>query len=279
MLMWSDLAALETPLAAREVVRTAISAHRPRRVLLAGPRAGLLVDAVPTDVRVDLLVRALSGARLLGDRAGLHESSDIYCGGLDVFAPGHSYDLIVALGGPERLLGPDSRGLTEAETVARLSALLDDGGRLVVDIANELGFTDLVSAVPDETLESDAGWHLGAQGFSARHLFARERAGLLDAEGLRLEASFAAMPSIDQHRVLVQSAAVFDGALRDQVGFHAGQAMEEHFTTTPMLREPRAVLERVIEAGMLDELTPAWLVVATKGAGSAAPDYPAVVVA
>jgi len=55
--------------------------------------------------------------------------------------------------------------------------------------------------------------------------------------------------------------------------------MEEHFTTTPMLREPRAVLERVIEAGMLDELTPAWLVVATKGAGSAAPDYPAVVVA
>ena len=30
--------------------------------------------------------------------------------GLDVFAPGHSYDLIVALGGPERLLGPDSRG-------------------------------------------------------------------------------------------------------------------------------------------------------------------------
>ena len=31
--------------------------------------------------------------------------------------------------------------------------------------------------------------------------------------------------------------------------------------------------------GMLDELTPAWLVVATKGTGSVAPDYPAVVVA
>ena len=148
MLMWSDLATLETPLAVREVLRTAIAEHRPRRVLLAGPRAGLLVDAVPTDVRVDLLVRALPDARLLGDRAGLHESSDIYCGGLDVFAPGHSYDLIVALGGPERLLGPDSRGLSETETVARLAALLDDGGRLVLDLANEMGFTDLVLSLP-----------------------------------------------------------------------------------------------------------------------------------
>ena len=46
MLMWSDLETLETPLAVREVVRTAIAAQRPRRVLLAGPRAGLLVDAV-----------------------------------------------------------------------------------------------------------------------------------------------------------------------------------------------------------------------------------------
>src|SRR6478609_9826678 len=163
MLMWSDLAALETPLAAREVVRTAISAHRPRRVLLAGPRAGLLVDAVPTDVPVDLLVRALPDARTLGDHAGLHTSAELYCGGLDVFDPGHTYDLVVALGGPERLLGPDSAGLTEVEYVARLSALVDDDGRLILDLANELGFSDLVSAVPDETLESDAGWYVGAR--------------------------------------------------------------------------------------------------------------------
>ena len=208
MLMWSDLATLETPLAVREVVRTAIAAQRPQRVLLAGPRAGLLVDALPTDVRVDLLVRALPDARLLGDRAGLHESSDIYCGGLDVFAPGHSYDLIVALGGPERLLGPDSRGLSEAETVARLAALLDDGGRLVLDLANEMGFTDLVSSLPDATLESDAGWHVGAAGFSARHLFARERSSILAAEGLQSEATFAALPSVDHHRLLVHHEAV-----------------------------------------------------------------------
>ena len=279
MLMWSDLDSLDVPLAAREVVRAAIGAHRPRRVLLAGPRAGLLVDVVPTDVPVDLLVRALPDARTLGDRAGLHSLADIWCGGLDVFEPGHTYDLVVALGGPERLLGPDSEGLTEAQAVARLSALLEDGGRLVVDLANELGVADLVSAVPDETLESDAGWHVGAQGFASRHLFAGERAGLLQREGLQAEASFAALPSLDQHRVLVRDSAMRDGALRDQVGFHAGQALDEHFASTPVLREPRDLFERVVDAGMLDELSPAWLLVATKGAGSTPPDYPAIVVA
>lgn len=303
MLMWSDLDSLDVPLAAREVVRAAIASQRPRRVLLAGPRAGLLVDAVPTDVPVDLLVRALPDARVLGDHTGLHKSADLYCGGLDVFEPAHTYDLVVALGGPERLLGPDSEGLTEAQAVARLSALLDDGGRLVVDLANELGFTDLVSAVPDETLESDAGWHIGAQGFATRHLFARERGAILEGEGLQVEATFAAMPSVDQHRVLVHDGALGDGSLRDQVGFHSGKAMDEHFATTPMLREPRNVVERAVEAGMLDELAPGWLVVATKGTPSggasgaakgnaksnakstakdatpAAPVYPALVVA
>ncbi|MFM6849489.1 MAG: hypothetical protein ACKOVB_10340 [Terrabacter sp.] len=281
MLMWSDLDSLDVPLAAREVLRAAIAAKRPRRVLLAGPRAGLLVDAVPADVPVDVLVRALPDARVLGDRAGLHKSAGLYCGGLDVFEPGHTYDLVVALGGPERLLGPDSEGLTESQAVARLAALLDDGGRFVLDLANELGVTDLVSAVPDETLESDAGWHIGAQGFATRHLFARERAGVLEAEGLQLEATFAAIPSVDEHRVLVHDSAPADGSLRDQVSFHAGKAMDKHFATTPMLREPRNVVERVVEAGMLDELAPAWLVVATKGATGqqAAPAYPALVVA
>ena len=279
MLMWSDLDSLDAPLAAKEVVRAAITSARPRRVLLAGPRAGLLVDAVPTDIPVDILVRSLSDARTLGDRAGLHQAAELYCGGLDAFEPGHTYGLVVALGGPQRLLGPDSAGLTETEFVARLSALVDDDGRLVLDLANELGFSDLVSAVPDETLESDAGWYVGARGFSKRHLFARERAGVLQAAGLESEATFAALPSVDHHRLLVHVAAVADSGLRDQIGILAGRAMDEHFTTTPMLREPRNVLQDVVDAGMLDELTPAWLMVATKGGASAtAPRLPAIVV-
>ena len=259
MLVWSDLDSLRVPLAAREIVRQALAFQRPRRVLLAGPRAGLLIGAVPTDVPVDLLVRSLPDARTLGDLAGLHRAAELYCGGLDAFDPGHAYDLVIALGGPQRLLGPDSRGMTEAETVERLASLLDDGGRLVLDLANELGFTDLVSAVPDETLDSGAGWHVGADGFSPRHLFAHERAGLLEDQGLELEATFAALPSIDHHRLLVHTAATDRGRLRDQVGVRAGQAMDEHASTTPLLREPRALLERIVDAGMLDELAPAWL--------------------
>ncbi len=276
MLMWSDLESLEAPLAAREVVRVAIESRRPRRVLLAGPRACLLVGTIPTDVPVDLLVRGLPDARLLGDQAGLHQVAELYCGGLDAFTPGHTYDLVVALGGPQRLLGPDSQGLTEAETVGRLAALLDDGGRIVLDLANELGFTNLVSAVPDDTLESDAGWHVGAAGFSPRHLFARERAGVLQSEGLQPEATYSALPSVDHHRLLVHMEATREGPLRELAGVRAGLAMDEHFAANPMLREPRTVLERVVDAGVLDDLTPAWLIVATKGALDG-PTYPAIV--
>ncbi|MEO7448547.1 MAG: hypothetical protein ABI336_09785, partial [Humibacillus sp.] len=251
MLTWSDLDSLEAPLAAREVVRSVIASARPSRVLLAGPRAGLLVDAVPTDIPVDILVRSLEDARTLGDRAGLHEAAELYCGGLDAFEPGHTYGLVVALGGAPRLLGPDSEGLSEAGYVACLSALLEDSGHIVLDLANQLGLSDLVSAVPDEALESDAGWYVGARGFSTRSLFARERAGVLAAANLASAATFAALPSIDHHRLLVDIDAVSEQSvaplgLRDQVGVLAGRAMDEHVTTTPMLREPRTVLQDVV---------------------------------
>ena len=100
------------------------------------------------------------------------------------------------------------------------------------------------------------------------------------AEGLQAEATFAALPSVDHHSLLVHHEAVEHERLRDRVGVRAGQAMDEHFSTTPMLREPRTVLQRIVDAGMLDGLAPAWVVVATKGEPTVhVPDYPAIVAA
>ena len=85
---------------------------------------------------------------------------------------------------------------------------------------------------------------------------------------------------MDHHSLIVHHEAVEHERLRDRVGVRAGQAMDEHFSTTPMLREPRTVLQRIVDAGMLDELAPAWVVVATKGEPAAhVPDYPAIVAA
>ena len=92
--------------------------------------------------------------------------------------------------------------------MARLAALLDDGGRLVLDLANEMGFTDLVSSLPDATLESDAGWHVGAAGFSAGTSSPGSGRASSTAEGLQSEATFAALPSVDHHRLLVHHEAV-----------------------------------------------------------------------
>ncbi|MEO7754395.1 MAG: hypothetical protein ABIS35_13375 [Terracoccus sp.] len=279
MLMFSDLEDLQAPLAAREVVRSVAGATHPARILLAGPRAGLLVADVPAEASVDVLVRGLPDARLIGDLGGLQPTVSLYCGGIDVFDPDHRYDLVVALGGARRLLGPDSSGMTEAEVVVALSALLAPGGRLVVDLANELGVDDLVSAEPDPALESDAGWTVGAQGFASRSLYAHERDGVLSAAGLRREHTYAALPSFDHHCVLVGEAALADETLHERVVIAGTGAMDDLFAVTPLLRDPAPTLQRVVDARLLDELAPAWLVVATKGDTAAVPAPPELVVA
>ena len=101
MLMWSDLATLETPAGGPrggpDRDRGTASAARP-----AGRSRGR--DCSSTLCR-PTYASTCSSARCPTPVSwvtvpGCTTSSDIYCGGLDVFAPGHSYDLIVALGGP-----------------------------------------------------------------------------------------------------------------------------------------------------------------------------------
>ncbi|MEO7000115.1 MAG: hypothetical protein ABI112_18720 [Terracoccus sp.] len=259
----SDLDSAPTPLATLEVFGPLL-ARSPARVLLAGPRAALLVASIPSAERVDVLVRALPDIRRISDLAGLRDGVRLYCGGIDAFQADHEYDLVVALGGPERLLGPDSTGLRTGAVVGRLSGLLRPGGVLAFDLANQLGLDDLVSGRPDPLLDSDEGWYVGAEGFDSRHLFARERAPLLADHGLVPVVTYAALPSLATHRVLVRAAATDSEDLREQATAAGGRSLDHHLEDGPVLRDPRTTLLRVVDAGLLDELAPAWLVVARR---------------
>lgn len=264
----SDLAHDEAAGAIVPVLDRLLAERPASRVLLAGPRAALLVNAVPSSEHVDVLVRTLPDVRTIGDLAGLRSGVHLYCGGLDAFTAERPYDLIVALGGPGRLLGPDSSGMTTTELVGHLTGLLSEAAHLVLDLANELGLDNLVSARPDPELDSDRGWHVGADGFAGRRLFAREREPLLAAHGLVPVVTYAALPSPAHHRVLVRSAALTTPALVEGAATVAGRSLDDLLTDGPVLREPRATVHRVVEAGLLDELSPGWLVVARRGAGA-----------
>lgn len=260
----SDLESMEAPLAALEVLGPII-AHSPARVLLAGPRAALLVASMPSVERVDVLVRALPDVRRISDLAGLRDGVRLYCGGVDAFEADHEYDLVVALGGPERLLAPDSTGLSTQQVVGLLSGWLREGGVLAFDLANQLGLDDLVSARPDPLLTSDQGWYVGADGFDHRRLFARERAALLFDHGLEPVVSYAALPSLATHRVLVHEGALTTADLRERVAAAGGGSLDQLLDDGPVLRDPRTTVRHVVDAALLDELAPAWLVVARRG--------------
>ncbi|MDN5766691.1 MAG: hypothetical protein L0H96_06520 [Humibacillus sp.] len=259
----SDLDSAPTPLGVLEVLGPLL-ARSPARVLLAGPRAALLVASMPSAEHVDVLVRALPDVRRISDLAGLRDGVRLYCGGIDAFEADHEYDLVVALGGPERLLGPDSVGLRTDAVVGRLSGLLRPGGVLAFDLANQLGLDDLVSGRPDPLLDSDEGWYVGAEGFDNRHLFAHERPALLTDHGLVPVVSYAALPSLASHRVLVHESAPGDTGLRERVAAAGGGSLDRLLADGPVLRDPRTTLRRVVEASLLDELAPAWLVVACR---------------
>ncbi|KYH42987.1 hypothetical protein [Branchiibius sp. NY16-3462-2] len=266
MIAWSDLQDLTPPAATAAVIERLVSARVPQKVLLAGPRAGLLLPQLPTTSRIDVLTRSLDDIRALEILGGMHSRVSYYCGGFLDFEPERDYDLIVALGGPQRLLSPDRAGLTIGGTISRLGDALTADGLLVTDLANELGLTDLVRAVPDPQAEEDVSWWIGADGFSTRATYARERDGLLAAAGLTCHSTYAALPDLDAHNLLIARDIATDADRVDAVRAVAAQVTTQELSELPMLRDVHATLDRVAAAGQLDDLAPAWLIVAGKGA-------------
>lgn len=273
MIATSDLAHLSVPQAAGQIVQKLVETRAPRRILLAGPRAGLLLPVIPTDRSVDVLTRSLPDIRDLSVLGGLHTHISHYCGSFTDFKPNRSYDLVIALGGPQRLISPDCVGMTTQETINRLGDLTADGGVLVTDLANELGLTDLVSAVPDPQLAEDTSWWVGADGFSPRAAYARERDSLLRDAGFRPGKSYAALPDLDGYNLLIADTLATDPARAGRVQSIAAQATNADLADLPMLRDVHQMLGRVTGAGLLDELSPAWLLIAEKTTGDEEPAW------
>jgi hypothetical protein len=139
MLGWSDLAADSSAGAASYVVSVVLrAATSARKVLLLGPRASHLLEEMPADVSVDVLVRGLRDARHLAALSGLRSEARTHCGGLDRLDTGDRYDVVVALDGPDVLLSPDSAGMGHVELLQGLATWLAPGGTLVATVENEL---------------------------------------------------------------------------------------------------------------------------------------------
>ncbi|MFC7491569.1 MULTISPECIES: hypothetical protein [unclassified Knoellia] len=279
MLVWSDLGWIAAPLAVEVVVADIVRSRSPQRVLLAGPRAATLVKTLPESARVEILLRSIPDSRVASDAAGLHDRASLHIGGLDAYSDDKGFDLVVGLGGPTRLLGPDSTGMGETDVLSKLSALVADGGTLVADVGNELGLHELLAAQPLLDIDSNDAWHVGADGFNHRRLHLAELEAWRQDQGLTTDVLFGAYPSPDQHHLLIDGAALSAGHpdLLGAARVRSCRAVERHFQDFPVLRDPRSTVERLVDGGLVTQLAPSWLLVAHRGDVASDLTLPAVI--
>ena len=106
---WSDLTAQNSAGAVTCLLEPVLRAARSApRILLLGPRASRLLEDLPADAEVDVLVRGLGDARHLAALSGLRARGAIHCGGLDRFAAAGT---VRRHRQPRRPLRPDVPGL------------------------------------------------------------------------------------------------------------------------------------------------------------------------
>jgi hypothetical protein len=265
MLEWSDADRIGPSFAMGRLLQRVVTERQPRRVLLAGPTAAALIGVLPTDIQIDVLIRSVPDARRIADAAALHEHVRLTCGGLDRYQPGTAYDLVVGLGGAARLLGPDSRGMSDADVVAALASHVAADGALLVDAFNAMGLQDLFAAEPDRDPDSDSEWAVGASGYDTRPLYRHEFHDALVVAGVTPAMEYAAFASPDCPGLLVTETALVAPGMRGQVVVLARQLGDVHFEARASLRDPRMLMDRVVSSGNSFALASSWVILALPG--------------
>jgi hypothetical protein len=248
MLNWSDLHPGDARPAAAGPAATALLAavlQPDDTVLIAGPHgADVITAAVEQVTAVDLLLRSAPDAEelaeLLDDAKG-----QVFCGSVDRWAVDETYDVIVALDGLERLVGPDTASFPWVQALDRLRARLRPGGRLLLGATNSFGFERLIQPDITAALPRDEDW--------GRSTEDRAPAGFKQLT--------AALPNRD-----VQAYAVFpslvqaDVAVTSVEGFAAVSAARAVASRNegPVLMDPYRLVLDAAAAGVAFELAPAW---------------------
>lgn len=282
MLNWSDLHPADARPAAAGAAAAALLAavlQPTDSVLIAGPHAAELVLATAAQVTsTDLLVRSALDAEELAEQLQ-DTKGEIFCGSLDHFPAGpHTpqtglgrraarnggvilpgpaggppqtglgggYDVIVALDGLGRMVGPDTAELPWDEALRRLTSRLRPGGRLLLGAENAFGFQRLIQPDITAALPRDEDW--------GRALTDQPPAGLKPLLNSLTETGpvqvLAVFPSLVQAEVAVGSVDGFAGVVAARAVASCNQG--------PVLTDPYRLVLDAADAGLALELAPAW---------------------
>jgi hypothetical protein len=256
MLNWSDLHPVDArPPAAGPAASALLDAtlSATDSVLLAGPHSLDLITAVADRVAsVDILVRSAPDAEEIAE---FLDSSQVFCGALDRFTPAHGsseYDVIVALDGLERLVGPDTAKLTWVDALTSLTDRLTSRGRLLLGATNSFGVERLIQPDIAAGIPRNEDW--GRDVADSVPAGLRPLQAALRIAGVEIAQIYAVFPSLVEAQVGLTS-------VTDLAAIVAARAVAER-NAGPVLMNPYRLVLDAAAAGMALELAPAWYFVA-----------------
>ncbi|GAA1536060.1 hypothetical protein GCM10009741_43270 [Kribbella lupini] len=268
LLNWSDL----HPSDARPAVGGPVAAEllaavvRPTdSVLVAGPHSlELLEQLAKTAASVDVLARSAPDAEEIAQALDVR----VFCGTLDHFGPEHgeaSYDVVVALDGVPRLIGPDTLVLPWADGLAALKSRLAPGGRLLLGAENSFGIERLVQPDPTITVPRDEDWPADVRGDAAAPAGLKAVLSALQTADLRVTSTYALFPTLVEASVGLSSV---DQALAAAV---VARSVAARFSG-PTLTDPYRTTQEAVAAGLGMELAPGWFFVVGAESPGVLPD-------
>jgi SAM-dependent methyltransferase len=224
-------------------------------VLVAGPHAGDLVEALAARATVTCLLRAQPDAIELDGRG-----VSVQCGTISKLTDVERYDVVVALDGLDRLCSPEGPQYDWSETLQALKRTLRPGGLLLLAVENELGVHRLVDPGSPTAAQDDAAWQpLGE--FDTKPGHPARLAARLAAAGLTVDWLGAAWPLPDAPALVATPDALEDGPV-DALAAVAASAVARAYEKRSVLSDPRRLAAAAVRGGLGAELAAAWLVVA-----------------
>ncbi|MET9337277.1 hypothetical protein [Nonomuraea sp. NPDC003804] len=257
MLLWSDLTqARDWGAVATQLVSLLVPERG--RVLVVGPHPQGLFDLVAARAgSLSALLRSYPDACALATR---HPAASVYCGRLDTLAQAAPYDLVLAFDGIAALHSAEEPPQTWRETLAALSELVAEGGRLVLGVENDLGVDRFVSARPAGREGDDSQWT--PHGFDVTYPNGPETVELeLHALRFATETCYAAYPTREAPRALLATHVL---AQRPPDAL-AVPLSARGYDARMIVADPLHLTRTAFRHDLADRLAPLWVTVAAKG--------------
>lgn len=250
MLNWSDLRPTDgRPASGGRATGALLDATlRPSdKVLVAGPHSLQVLELIASrTASVDVLVRSAPDAEQISRIV----TGRVYCGALDRFTGTDLYDVVVALDGMHRLVGPDTPAMTWTDALAVLKARMAPRGRLLLAVENRFGIERLIQPEVTAAVPRNEDWP-------------RDVAGALDAPvGLgAVQAALGPLGAGATIHAVYPDMVSADLALTDPQGpltaASIGRSVAARYNG-PTLMDPYRLAQDAVAAGLGLELAPVW---------------------